>query len=123
MGPAHKQQFSAFTGIADIRKDAGRGQATIVAGAEIYVSDFGELVAIPHPYGLTRDAPIVDPAMVSVAVLDGYKTPKSAERPVDSSRLQPSVARAKGRNSQYFLTFLHSLPAPRPSAFQIRGHR
>jgi len=74
MGPAHKQQFSAFTGIADIRKDAGKGQATIVAGAEIYVSDFGELVAIPHPYGLTRDAPIVDPEMVSVAVLDGYKT-------------------------------------------------
>lgn len=74
MGPAHKQQFSAFTGIADIRKDAGNGQATIVAGAEIYVSDFGELVAIPHPYGLTRDAPIVDPEMVSVAVLDGYKT-------------------------------------------------
>ena len=74
MGPTHKQQFSAFTGIADIRKDAGNGQATIVAGAEIYVSDFGELVAIPHPYGLTRDAPIVDPEMVSVAVLDGYKT-------------------------------------------------
>jgi hypothetical protein len=74
MGPAHKQQFSAFTGIAQIRKDAGKGQATIVAGAEIYVSDFGELVAIPHPYGLTRDAPIVDPEMVAVAMLDGYKT-------------------------------------------------
>jgi hypothetical protein len=74
MGPAHKQQFSAFTGIAEIRKDVGGGQATIVAGAEIYVSDFGDLVAIPHPYGLTRDAVIVDPEMVSVAVLDGYKT-------------------------------------------------
>lgn len=74
MGPAHKQQFSAFTGIASIRKDVDQGQATIVAGAEIYVSDFGELVAIPHPYGLTRDAPLVDPAMVAVAMLDGYKT-------------------------------------------------
>jgi hypothetical protein len=74
MGPAHKQQFSAFTGIAQIRKDAGKAQATIVAGAEIYVSDFGELVAIPHPYGLTRDAPLVDPEMVAVAMLDGYKT-------------------------------------------------
>lgn len=74
MGPAHKQQFSAFTGIAGIRKDVDQGQATIVAGAEIYVSDFGELVAIPHPYGLTRDAPLVDPAMVAVAMLDGYKT-------------------------------------------------
>jgi hypothetical protein len=74
MGPAHKQQFSAFTGIASIRKDVDQGQATIVAGAEIYVSDFGELVAIPHPYGLTRDAPLVDPSMVAVAMLDGYKT-------------------------------------------------
>jgi hypothetical protein len=74
MGPAHKQQFSAFTGIASIRKDVDKGQATIVAGAEIYVSDFGELVAIPHPYGLTRDAPLVDPSMVAVAMLDGYKT-------------------------------------------------
>jgi len=74
MGPAHKQQFSAFTGIASIRKEVDSGQATIVAGAEIYVSDFGELVAIPHPYGLTRDAPIVDPEMAAVAMLDGYKT-------------------------------------------------
>jgi hypothetical protein len=74
MGPAHKQQFSAFTGIAQIRKEVESGLATIVAGAEIYVSDFGELVAIPHPYGLTRDAVLVDPEMAAVAVLDGYKT-------------------------------------------------
>jgi len=74
MGGTHKQQFSAFTGIADIRKDAGSGQATIVAGAEVYVSDFGELTAIPHAYGLTRDAAIVDPEMVAVAMFDGYKT-------------------------------------------------
>jgi hypothetical protein len=74
MGPTHKQQFSAFTGIASIRKDVGSGQATIVAGAEIYVGDFGELVAIPHAYGLTRDAVLVDPSMAKVAQLDGYKS-------------------------------------------------
>lgn len=74
MGATHKQQFSAFTGIADIRKEAGKGLATIVGGADIYVSDFGELVAIPHPYGLTRDAAFVDPDMVAVAMLDGYST-------------------------------------------------
>jgi hypothetical protein len=44
LSPTHKQQFSAFTGIADIRKSVDKGQATIVAGAEIYVGDFGELV-------------------------------------------------------------------------------
>lgn len=74
MGPTHKQQFSAFTGIASIRKDAGDGLATIVAGAEIYTSDFGDLQAVPHPYGLTRDALILDPSMAKVASLDGYKT-------------------------------------------------
>jgi hypothetical protein len=74
MGGATKQVFSTMTGIADIRKEVGSGLATIVAGAEIYVSDFGDLTAIPHPYGLTRDAVLVDPEMVKVSMLDGYKT-------------------------------------------------
>lgn len=90
MGATHKQQFSTFTGIADIRKEAGRGLATIVAGAEIYVSDFGELTAIPHPYGLTRDAAIVDPDMVAVAMLDGYKTEDLAKTG-DSERWMMTV--------------------------------
>ena len=90
MGPAHKQQFSAFTGIADIRKDAGAGLATIVAGAEIYVSDFGDLTAIPHPYGYTRDAALVDPEMAAVAMLDGYKTTPLAKTG-DSERFLMTV--------------------------------
>ena len=90
MGPTHKQQFSAFTGIADIRKDAGAGLATIVAGAEIYVSDFGDLTAIPHPYGYTRDAALVDPEMAAVAMLDGYKTTPLAKTG-DSERFLMTV--------------------------------
>jgi hypothetical protein len=74
MGPIHKQQFSAFTGIADIRKDAGTGQATIVGAADVYVGDFGQLTAIPHAYGLTRDAVLVNPKMAKVATLDGLKS-------------------------------------------------
>jgi hypothetical protein len=75
MGPAHKQQFSAFTGIADIRSDAGnKGMARIVAAADVYTSDFGDLMLIPHPYGLTRDCLIIDPEYWSVATLDGVKT-------------------------------------------------
>jgi hypothetical protein len=74
MGATHKQQFSAFTGIASIRKDVGKGQATIVGGADVYVSDFGELVAIPHAYGLTRAAVLVDPDMAKVCYLDGFST-------------------------------------------------
>lgn len=80
MGPAHKQQFSAFTGIAQIRKDVtGREQATIVAGADVYVSDFGELTVVPVAYGLTRDCLLLDPAYAAVATLDGFKTEELAK--------------------------------------------
>jgi hypothetical protein len=75
MGPVQKQQFSAFTGIADIRAEVkGREQATIIAGAEVYVGDFGQLMLVPHPYGLTRDLVAIDPEYAAVATLDGFKT-------------------------------------------------
>ena len=75
MGPVQKQEFSAFTGIADIRAEVkGREQATIIAGAEVYVGDFGQLMLVPHPYGLTRDMVAVDPEYAAVATLDGFKT-------------------------------------------------
>lgn len=75
MGPAHKQQFSAFTGIADIRSEVrGSAMATITGAADVYVSDFGALTLIPHAYGLTRDCLLLDPKMASIITLDGLKT-------------------------------------------------
>ena len=75
MGPTSKQEFSAFTGIAQIRKDApGEKQATIVGAADVYVGDFGNLTLMPHPYGLTRDCLIIDPKMWAMGILDGYKS-------------------------------------------------
>jgi len=75
MGPVQKQQFSAFTGVAQNRRDVkGREQATIIAGAEVYVGDFGQLMLVPHPYGLTRDLVAIDPEYAAVATLDGFKT-------------------------------------------------
>lgn len=87
MGPTHKQQFSGFTGIADIRKDAGSGNkmATIVGAADLYVSDFGPLAAIPHPYGLTRDVALIDPEYWAVATLRPMKT-KPLAKTGDSER-------------------------------------
>lgn len=79
MGGTHKQQFSAFTGIADIRAEVkGGGMATIYGAADVYVGDFGSLTAIPHPYGLTRDAVMIDPKMVAVMTLDGLKSKELA---------------------------------------------
>ncbi len=74
MGGTHKQQASAFTGIADIRKDAGSGQATVVAAADMYVSDFGTLTFVPHPYALTRAAVFVRRDMVKIGVLRGLQS-------------------------------------------------
>ncbi len=74
MSMQHKQQFSAFTGIADIRSEVkGTKLATITGGADVYVSDFGALSLIPHPYGITRDCVLVDPNMAGIATLDGWK--------------------------------------------------
>jgi len=80
MGPTDKQVFSGFTGIASIRKDVKADEmATIIGAADVYVSDFGSLALIPHPYGLTRDVLIVDPEMMAIGTLDGWKSSELAK--------------------------------------------
>jgi hypothetical protein len=73
MGPTSKQEFSAFTGIAQLRHETGAKPAAIIGAADVYVSDFGELSLIPHPYALTRDCLIADPDYWGVASIDGVK--------------------------------------------------
>lgn len=75
MSASDKQVFSAFTGIANIRKDVpGDEMATIVGAADVYVSDFGQLALIPHPYAVANNVLIVHPEMVAVGTLDGWKS-------------------------------------------------
>jgi hypothetical protein len=75
MNGPHKGQFSAFTGIADTRSEVkGKSQATITGAADVYVSDFGALTAIPHPYALPRDVLIADPDMFHLNALRPWKT-------------------------------------------------
>lgn len=74
MGGTHKQQWSAFTGIAAIRADAPtspQSMAHIVGAADTMQTDFGFVTAIPHPYALTRDCFICDPDYWAYASLDG----------------------------------------------------
>lgn len=79
LSATHKQQASAFTGIADIRVDAsGRKPATIMGAADFYVSDFGTIAMIPHPYALSRDVLIIDPDKVALATLRPWFTQKLA---------------------------------------------
>lgn len=80
MGPTQKQTWSAFTGIASIRKDApGNKPATLIGAVDVYVSDFGNLALVPHPYGLTTAAIGIDPSMWAIAVLRGWKVQKLAK--------------------------------------------
>jgi hypothetical protein len=48
--PSHKSGFSAFTGIAASRfnMSSKKGQAAIIGGADVYMSDFGELTIVPN---------------------------------------------------------------------------
>lgn len=75
MGPTQKQEWSSFTGIADIRQEVkGKDQGIITAAADVYVSDFGAITLIPHAYGLTRDVLLLDPNYAGMATLDGVKS-------------------------------------------------
>lgn len=82
MGSTHKQQWSAFTGVANIRVDVAKGaMARIVAAADIYTSDFGDIALIPHAYGLQepsagapRNVLLIDPSKCAIATLDGTKS-------------------------------------------------
>lgn len=79
MSPAHKQGFSAFTGISEHRTAANGGQATIIGAADVYVSDFGELATVPVAYGLTEEALIIDHEYAGIATLRPYKREKLAK--------------------------------------------
>jgi len=67
-----KQTASTFTGIADIRKEAGNGQATIIGAADVYVSDFGDISFVPSRFTTGRDVLVIDPSLWKVADLQGY---------------------------------------------------
>lgn len=70
----HKQVASGFTGIADMRVNAApTEQATIVAGADRYQSDFGPLDFMPHP-DLSRDVLGIDPEGFAVGTYRGVQT-------------------------------------------------
>lgn len=69
----HKQIAAAFSGLAQQRRDTGDSRATIVAGADIYVSDAGNVQFVPSRFCSARDALVIDPDFWAVATLDAMK--------------------------------------------------
>ena len=76
VSPAHKVLFSAFSGIAQNRFEvkAKRQQGTVVAGADVYMSDFGSLSVVPHYLMSGGDtAYVLNTDYLDMAFLDGFK--------------------------------------------------
>jgi hypothetical protein len=75
VGPFNKQKASAFTGIAAQRYNAeGAKASTIVAAADIYVSDFGNVSIVASRFQRERDAFVVDPEYASIDYLRPMQT-------------------------------------------------
>lgn len=75
VSPAQKQVVSAFTGLAAQRYQVPTsGQATILAGADLYQSDFGILSIVPDRFMRSRDALILDPEYAALAYLRPFQT-------------------------------------------------
>lgn len=75
VSPAQKQVVSGFTGLAAQRYQVPTsGQATILAGADLYQSDFGVLQIVPNRFMRSRDALILDPEYAALAYLRPFQT-------------------------------------------------
>jgi hypothetical protein len=82
MRPALKQKVSGFTGNAAYRvnTDNSVGKVTVVAGADLYQSDFGVLQLVPDRFmrdtgaEADRDVLILDPEYASLAYLRPFQT-------------------------------------------------
>jgi len=76
MSPNHKGVFSGFAGIAVNRYQVSKKeQGRIIGGADVYMSDFGELEIVPHYLMAgSTDVHLVNTDYVEVAYLDGFRT-------------------------------------------------
>jgi hypothetical protein len=94
MSPAHKTLFSAFTGLASTRVNttvSGKAQARIVGGADVYVSDFGQLSIMPHYLMEGSDMVLgLNTDYIDVVYLRGFQS-KVLAKTGDSDREQVLV--------------------------------
>jgi len=83
--PLAKQTFSTFTGNAS-RFDKAEDKK-VIAATDVYVSDFGELKAVPNRRMRTREVAVLQPDMWAVAYLRPFFTQDLAKTG-DSTRKQ-----------------------------------
>jgi len=78
MTPSHKGTFSGFAGIAVNRYQVGKKeQGRIIGGADVYMSDFGELTVVPNYVQTTASANtvlVLNPETYGVATFQEFST-------------------------------------------------
>lgn len=86
VSPYNKRVFSSFmsdTNVAQQRSAANGKKTAIVAAADMYLSDFGELAVIPNRVMLnasaSRNVLVIDPDFVARGVLRSMRTEKLAK--------------------------------------------
>jgi hypothetical protein len=73
--PALKQVVSGFTGLTQHRYNSNAtAEITILAGADLYQSDFGVLQIVPDRFMRSRDALVLDPEYASLNYLRPFMT-------------------------------------------------
>ena len=78
--PALKQVVSGFTGLSQHRYNSNTGgDITILAGADLYQSDFGVLQIVPNRFMRSRDAFVLDPEYAALAYLRPFQTNELAK--------------------------------------------
>ena len=80
MSPFHKDAFAGFTGISQIQNDVTKREQVVIYGAaDMYMSSYGPILTIPHPYALSRDVLIADHEFLGVSTLRALKEEKLAK--------------------------------------------
>ena len=73
-GPFNKVKVSGFSGIGTQSIDQpAKGQATIIAAADRYVSDFGAFKVVPNRFNRDRTMPILDMEFWALAYLRQFQ--------------------------------------------------
>lgn len=78
MSLTQKQTAAGFAGLATNRRETGDKKLKIIAGADVYVSDVGEVQLVPDRYASTRDILVFDPEYFEIAELDPMQRRKLA---------------------------------------------
>lgn len=74
VGPYNKGVVSGFAGIAETRVAATNKPTTIIAAADVYISDFGAVSIVPSRFQRERDAFVIDPEYASIDYLRPVQT-------------------------------------------------